>query len=383
MSIKEFASKLPLVDLSSDTCSYVEIPYPKIVTKKKKMSNPKKGISSKASLLCLSVILVFLLTLLPCQSTKSPARLVAAASFTDPSSYVSVRALDRFGNAKQVSYALEAAKRQGRTVIVAVVKANVTESTTSNDDAVATTENSNSFVIAVSLGTTPILHSLQITPPGEIMSSFLAICCTGIKADANWLIQQLQTFSATIWERYNIPSNMIATPTVAHVVARLMGRFAAYDETREWSSSVGWPSKSRESNDDDDDEGSQSSRWARPLGIQTLILSTAASSAPGLLQIDPSGRILNPMAQTLSGLVSASVIGKDSDKIRSRLVKLFEGTDGQSWEGTSPTLDQCEEWLVKILLEETSLKKGGKVDQILVETCSSASGRLERKTVSV
>jgi 20S proteasome alpha/beta subunit len=375
-------SKLPMVDLPSDTDPYAEMPYPNIVrknNKKKKTSIAKVGASSNSSILCISVMLVFLLSMLQGQSTNSPSILVAASD-SDTSSYVSVRTLDKFGNAKQVSYALEAAKRQGRTVIVAVVKGNSIASTTSDGDATESTLSSHSFVIAVSLGTTPILHSLQITPPGETICSFLAVCCTGIKADANWLIRQLQTFSATIWERYNIPSNMIATPTVAHVVARLMGRFAGYDETREWSSSVGLPGRTGDSNDNDD-EDSQSSRWARPLGIQTMIISTAASSAPRLLQIDPSGRILTPMAQTSSGIVSASVIGRDSDKIRSRLVKLFEGKDGKSWEVTSPTLEECEEWLVKIMLDETSLKKG--VDQVQVETFSSASGQLERKSVTI
>jgi 20S proteasome alpha/beta subunit len=292
-----------------------------------------------------------------------------AITSSGDSSYVSVRSLDKYGEAVQISHALEAAVRHGRPIIVAVVRTN------------RNTTDATSFMVAVSLGKSPILHSLQLPLPQQEVDwipsslSFLAICCTGVRGDANWLIRQMQQFSASVWERYNLPQ--LSTPAVAHVVARLMGRFAGYPEKEEWNSAVGIPG----SRGNGDDDQSQSSTWARPMGIQTMIVSTSpSSSVPPLLQVDPSGRILTPQARSSSGHVAVAAIGRDSDKIQRRLMTLFERSRDKSllsWEDTPPNLEQCQETLKKILLEEFSAKGSGN-DLVAVETFSSSSGRLVR-----
>jgi 20S proteasome alpha/beta subunit len=375
-AFQSLLSQLPLVDTPSDIAPHAVISYPAVARQKKSKAGVNMGILS--IVLCLAVFL----SLLPFETVNFPT-IVAAASSSDTSSYVSVRALDKYGNAKQVSHALEAAKRQGRPVLVAVVKADASEkaiaSSRVTSGEVEANRRSQSFMIAISLGTSPVLHSLQITPPGDTPSTFLAICCTGIKGDANWLIDQIQTYASTIWDRYNIPSDKIATPTIAHVVARLMGRFAGYAEKQEWSSFISLPASKNE----DDNGNDSSSTWSRPMGIQTMILSTASSFAPGLLQIDPSGRILTAAAQSSSGKVSAAAIGRDSDRIQSRLLKLFEkGEDGeQSWETTPPSLEQCQEALLNIFLDETGARGKNFDQQVQVEIFSSDTGRLERKVL--
>ncbi|KAL3934647.1 MAG: hypothetical protein SGARI_003299 [Bacillariaceae sp.] len=205
------------------------------------------------------------------------------------------------------------------------------------------------------------------------------MCCTGIKGDANWLIRQIQKFSASVWERYNLPQ--MSTPSIAHVVARLMGRFAGYSEKDEWSTTIGLPG----SQERDDDEENRSASWARPMGIQTMILSTAPSSTvPSLLQIDPSGRILTPLAKSSSGHVSVAAMGRDSDKIQRRLMNLFERSgenNRASWDERPPSIEECQESLQKILLEETNVKGSGK-ESVAVETFSSSTGRLIRKAAA-
>ncbi|KAG7356796.1 TIP41-like family protein [Nitzschia inconspicua] len=382
-------SKLPLVDTPSDIHPHAELSYSNN-TKRGKTRKKRAPVGVTGSLLGTLGYIMIVLAVLHLDFVKIGGIAVAAStSSSDSSSYVSVRALDKFGNAKQVSHALEAAKRQGRPVIVAVVKCNGADDATALTGPRSSTSETNepqSFLVAVSLGTAPILHSLQITAPGDTVSTCLAMCCTGIKGDANWLVQQIQTFSASVWERYNIPSDQISTATIAHVVARLMIRFACYAEDREWNSNVGLPGvKSSNSKDEDGQDNGASSKWSRPLGLQSMILSTASSATPGLLQIDPSGRILTAFAQSSSGRVLTAAMGRDSDKVQSRLLKLFEN-DGkvveQSWESTVPSLEQCQEMLVKILLEETSVKVAN-VDPIHVESFSSLTGRLERKTVFI
>lgn len=327
------------------------------------------------------------------------------------SSYVSVRALDNYGNAIQLSHAREAAQRYGRSVVVAVVdlahnpnnQTEELEEMSSNEETQHQTKSnegtpSSSFVIVISVGRSPILHRIQL-PLESNPSSLLAICFTGVKGDANWLLQQIHKYAADVWERYD--TAVMSTPVVSHVVARLLGRFAAQPEDREWQSSLGLPGK----HDSDDD---QQSSWSRPLGVQTMILSIGSqrSEEPRLLIVEPSGRVLNPPARSQSRQVSLAAMGKESNKIQSRLLRLLRGeqtgkkasispislsstqdeTQTRPWEDVPPTYERCRDVLIRVLLEETTTnysnddnphtQKGG---EIMVESYSIDRGQLERQ----
>ena len=206
-------------------------------------------------------------------------------------------------------------------------------------------------------------------------------------------------------------ATQLSTPTIAHVIARLLGRFAGQSEKQEWQSALGLPGM----NERDEDRRRYSS-WSRPLGVQTMILSLQSSShslqslsnEPGLLLVEPSGRILNPVAKSKSGLVSLAAMGKESDKIESRLLSLLQGkqqkgenpisilsatkdkdsSSSSSWEEFPPTLETCRDTLIRVLLEEATNNNNGSSSReqqdnnggdIMVEIFSSDRGQIEQR----
>jgi 20S proteasome alpha/beta subunit len=132
----------------------------------------------------------------------------------------------------------------------------------------------------------------------------LALCCTGVKGDVNWLVMQVQQHVAKIWERYN--HHPISSSSMAHFVARLLGSFNGEDADQEWQSTL------RRSESDNDS-------WARPLGIQTLLLSTKKD--PYILMIEPSGRVLTTKKKKDNDASSwwCAAMGKDSDAVNEKL----------------------------------------------------------------
>jgi len=337
-----------------------------------------------------------------------------ALSSNGETSYVSVRALDHYGNAVQLSHAKEAARRYGRPVVVALVQAQGTDtnnktSTDTTTPATATATNDettspSSFLVVVSLGTSPILHPVNLPLPEETeKNSLLAMCFTGVKGDANWLLQQVQKHSANVWERYGVAT--LSAPSIAHVVARLLGRFAGQPEKKEWQSSLGLPGRHEEEDD-------RQNSWSRPLGVQTMILSLDKNSnsnaspnqqlPPGLLIVEPSGRILNPSAKSKSGRVSLGAMGRGSDKLQERLARLFKGEDAMyksssdtkdisppsSWQELPPTFEKCQDELIRILLEEITNTNSANDDnnpssitagEFMVESYSLDVGKIERQ----
>jgi 20S proteasome alpha/beta subunit len=182
--------------------------------------------------------------------------MVSGSSTNDSpsSSYTSVRALDKFGQTQQLTNAREAALK-GRQIIAA-------------SNGVAT--------VVVSQGNQAILHSINLpilstSGDDDEREHVLAICCSGIKGDASWLISQVQQYVAKVWERYN--HHEVSSPAIAHYMSRLLGSFLQmHDVDNEWQSGL----------------RRETAEWARPLGIQTMIVS---SNDPYILILDPSGRI--------------------------------------------------------------------------------------------
>jgi len=306
-----------------------------------------------------------------------------------PPSHVSSRTLDSFGNFVQLSHAKEAATRYGRPVLVAVVD---------------NFSSSSSYAIVISMGNSPLLRKIQL-PMAEEKDApplpFVACCFTGVKSDANWILRQIRQHFSEVWERYGMGTHL-STPTIAYVVARLLGRFAAQSEKNEWQSVLGLPGKN-----DSDDNRARFSSWSRPLGIQTMILSLSSLSSlsssraktvtreqnrePSLLIIEPSGRICNPPTKRkndlISGvctsyMVSLAAMGKWSDKIQPQMNRLL----ASSWEEFPPTLETCRDTLIQLLLREVDSCPSGSnnnkqdqgIDNIMVEIISSDRGRIEQ-----
>jgi len=316
------------------------------------------------------------------------AALSTALSSNGEASYVSVRALDHYGNAVQLSHAKEAARRYGRPVVVALVQAhdeannnnnnnsNRTAATPTNDEAIKPS----SFLVVVSLGRAPILYPVNLPLPEDNNNS-LFMCFVGVKGDAHWLLGQVQKHAASVWERYD---QKLSAPSMAHVVARLLGRFAGQPEKHEWQSSLGLPGKQ-------DEEDDRQNSWSRPLGVQTMILELDSSNSQqqGFLIVEPSGRILNPSVKSKSGKVSLGAMGRGSDKLQERLARAFSGEDGtaSSWEDLPPTFEKVKDELVRIILEETNTNGANDSNSIqtsaggefMVESYSLDGGKIERQ----
>jgi 20S proteasome alpha/beta subunit len=229
------------------------------------MAKPTKEILGRASEWRLPLPLMLLILVMSFAA--------ASSSNNGPQSYISVRALDQFGHSVQLKHAREAAHRHGRLVVVG--------------------QSVNNETVVVSMGRTPMVHLVSLTSIGSRQESgagttskfdVVALCCTGVKGDASWMIQEVQSHCATVWDRYN---HHLDAPSVAHVISRLLGSFGGEDVDLEWQSSV----------------GRTKSEWSRPLGIQTMILS---QSGPILL-VEPSGRVLTtPKVGKTSSVTSTS-----------------------------------------------------------------------------
>eukprot|EP00980_Cylindrotheca_fusiformis_P000363 scaffold91_cov127-Cylindrotheca_fusiformis.AAC.23 len=225
-----------------------------------------------------------------------------------PSPYTSVRALDRFGQTQQLTHAREAALR-GRQIFAA--------------------SNGKSTVV-VSQGNQPILESINLPvllprkDHGDTQQ-VIGICCSGIKGDASWLIAEVKRYVATVWDRYN--HYEIASPAIAHFIAKLLGTFQKmHDDNSGWQSGV---SQSAE-------------EWARPLGIQTMILS---STVPHILALDPSGRVSRSQQVNSDCNWTVGGIGmKNPDLAKDKLSTLFAKKD-------DITVDQVVRKLIEALIE--------------------------------
>jgi hypothetical protein len=325
------------------------------------------------------------------------------------STYVSSRALDDYGSLIQVSHAYEAAQRHGRLVVAAVIQqpGPTTSTSSSTPTNISPSEEDQnytpsppSFLVVVSIGTTPIVQPIQLPlqqqhQQGQQMgplssssssSSLIAICCTGVRGDARWLTTEIQQYLSSMWERYDTNGVEWGTPGVAYAISRLMCRFVGHDENDEWQSAIGGPAPIRQRGGGRDDDVNRGNIWSRPFGVRTMILSTGLDSQqpqppqqqlqqPAMLLVDPSGRILTPGATNSIGTVCVAAIGKESERIERRLIELFHQNRSNnnqsnpnyrsgmmsstelssSWEDRPPTLEECKKALIDIIMDEIVL----------------------------
>lgn len=192
-------------------------------------------------------------------------------SAVSSSSYTPVTALDKYGNLIQLKHAREAASRHGRLIVAA--------------------RTSREVVVVVSIYT-PKLG--QLTTSSSVLQRLLLgdtslyLACTGVKADATWLLQTLRHYSTRLWERYDVAN--LAQTRIAQAVSQALLGFMGYDRSQEYHDGVTVGGDPR--NDS----------WARPLGIQTLIVSSHS-----LTLVEPSGIAQPDMEYVAVGKESAAI----------------------------------------------------------------------------
>lgn len=232
----------------------------------------------------------------------SPTKAIDEGGLSSSSPYTSIRALDEFGDTVQLKHAREAALRHGRLVVAA---ANREE------------------LLVVSVGKRPLVSSLTLPFPSndqtlgsQSRNITVAMCCTGVKSDADWLTRHMQGYISRVWERYDLPQ--IGISALAHWLARLLGSFQDDGVTDEWQSSI-----ARRIPKGEELEYSCS----RPLGVQAMLLSTAALNSsnkargnePAMLLVETTGRVFRPFSTKFFSYV---VAGKHSEKLKDALLRL-------------------------------------------------------------
>jgi 20S proteasome alpha/beta subunit len=303
-----------------------------------------------------SLLLWCLMALASWRSVAASSSPSSSSTTSSTSSYTSVRALDQSGHSIQLKHAREAAHRHGRLVVAAACQND--KNKYNGEDTSTAAGGTGGTVVVVSLGNRPMVHSITLPMTSSDSSSgggMLALCCTGVKGDVNWLVMQVQQHVAKIWERYN--HHPISSSSMAHFVARLLGSFNGDDADIEWQS--GLRRSSGESSDQKD------SSWARPLGIQTLLLSTMED--PYILMIEPSGRVLTTKKKKKGNDDASSswwcaAMGKDSDAVNAKLQQknskeIFVDLD-------SLDASQLQEKLLALLLDTSDVSSSRKNDTI-------------------
>jgi 20S proteasome alpha/beta subunit len=194
-----------------------------------------------------------------------------AVSSSTLSSYTPVTALDKYGNSIQLKHAREAASRHGRLIVAA---------------------RSSSEVVVVSVYT-PKLG--QITTNSCVLQRLLLgdtsvfLACTGVKADATWLLRTMRDYSVRLWERYDL--EILGTRRISQAISQALLEFMGYNRNQEYHDGV---SLSKSGKNDD--------AWARPLGIQTLLISPQS-----LTLVEPSGIAQSELSYVAVGKESAAI----------------------------------------------------------------------------
>jgi 20S proteasome alpha/beta subunit len=235
------------------------------------------------------------------------------------SSYTPVTALDKYGNSIQLKHAREAASRHGRLIVAA--------------------RSSREVVVVVSIYT-PKLG--QLTTSSSSSSSVLQrlllgdtslyLACTGVKADATWLVQTMRRYSIRLWERYDVAN---LTPTrISQAISQALLGFMGYDRSQEYHDgvTVGGADTKNDS-------------WARPLGIQTLIVSPHS-----LILVEPSG-IAQPYMEYVA-------VGKESAAIQRVLQERYR---------SDASAEEIQELVINIIRETV---EGQASAELVVEVVS-------------
>lgn len=198
------------------------------------------------------------------------------------SPYESVRALDEFGNAKQLEYATKAAQERSSLVLILENPAEQEIWIVSVPQRGRSPHHRTS---------TPLVHQLSMPSWGTKAPGSTFLVCTGLQGDARWLLHHLRRYTNLLWEH-----SAQATPphpvALAQAVSDLMRLFWNHPPNIAIASpylrSVVEAAR-------------QDTAWARPLGLQVAILSCAENEPLRVYQIDPLGNIVEATeAATLS-----------------------------------------------------------------------------------
>jgi hypothetical protein len=340
------------------------------------------------------LLLITISNLLCSTATASSA---SATSSAAASQYESVRALDQYGNAVQLENARAAADQQGRLVIGIRRKGRRQNSSTSfwilstslsrsqsphlrvtaRSSVPVDNDGGSSGNTAVGTSSTGIVHWLWSPPPAYDPSSASnsgsgsssttsCMVCTGVQADAVWLVGQMQSYQKNRWERYNNNrANSLAT-----ALADCMRLFWGHDARHMWHG-ASWKSVMDNNGNNDDDS------WARPLGVRALVLQGSE-----WYLVEPSG-VVQPCDRVCC-------MGPNSPAIQTKLLEAFDKHEhsqreqllsGNGGDGIDVD-DEAEDALLQELVTGVLASVlGSKPEHVLLEIVSARG--VERRTIAL
>jgi len=246
-----------------------------------------------------------------------------------------VTALDQYGNSEQLQHAREAGLQHGTLVVAARAQEVVV---------VLSVHPRPQKGILLSSVPNNMVHRLTLPHGNDPM---VGLVCSGVKADAMWLIRALRSFQTQKWERYNV---ILSPEKIQEAMAQVLLSFMGYSRPSEFLDSVGTVM----GHENDENEVS----WSRPLGVTSMILS---SGSPILL-VEPSGACQSYVAYA---------IGKYSEEVNELLEKRYNA---------SVSIEETQELLVNVTREV--LRESSEYDEstnLLVEIVSIDG--TERKTI--
>jgi 20S proteasome alpha/beta subunit len=294
---------------------------------------------------------LWLLIVFTSLATLADAASQGDKSFLSP--YESIRALDEFGNAKQLDFASKAAQEQSSLVIL------LQDPRTDQTWIVSLPQRPR----APHLRTiTPLVHPISMpiwgskSPPTD-RSAF--VVCTGLQGDARWLMKQLRQYTSRLWAMSDLSTP--TGPALAHGVASLMRLFWGYPTDVSISSSVLRGVVERE-------------ELARPLGLQVSLLvfdrdSRASNSTtlPHVYDINPTGNIVDATSLANEGA---------SEKKRLQLVSCMGSQH-------HVVREKLEEALSKDMFNEDVLSNHTSLGRWLCRVLEETLGPLQGRTLVV
>lgn len=325
----------------------------------------------------------------------SPSPPKSTSTSTSTSTYQAMRALDKYGSSVQLKHAREAAVRRGRLVLAAAFTVPAT-STVGSSTTQITPQNTNLksaateevVIQVISLGKERMVHSLTLPVVPSVSSRarpcqgpVVAMCCAGIKGDALWLMERMQSFVAQVWERYNY--HPLSLPALAHSMSRWITTSVLDQQSQtsssaidmEWQSVIG-EQKSAKSRQYDPIEDSMS--FTRPLGVQTLLMSTASTKTAdsrhqrNLLLVEPTGRVFDGHSVSkFNNDFSYVCMGQNSAVLLEKLDRHLSNDPA--------AMDDVERTLIHSVLETLSPKRN-QVIELTVETIRNSG--IQQKCVT-
>ena len=250
---------------------------------------------------------------------------LASASSYETSPYRSARALNQYGNSEQIQNAKKAATMHGTLVVAA-------HDATNNSTMVLSVLDDRHAGQIESINSPKMLHLIHQNP-SFTRSSYqkVALVCTGLKGDANWLVQRVRAYSHRVWTRYN---TFLDSSGAAFAVSQYMLRFWGYDdEDEEWTPSLLLDDMKRQNNQH---------IWSRPLGLVVMILS---SQRPYINVVEPSGIVQQytafSMGKNSNEILEklADVVKQAGDDLQGQLMKLIQSVLPSTKKDTSVLIE--------------------------------------------